>query len=340
MGSTEKVDRFTVTVRTLGVNLVTMTCVDCGVYATTRPTQARYKIIHHDCERWQDEHKFRDNGEQMRCDRCGFSTRPGQTRTRARVNFGAHACDRRVADNARHARTVARLETNARIVDCFHKLWHPHGTKHGYDQDSCRCPECKKAARIYERNLRRHKAEERWAGREAGLVDATGTIRRLRALAVNGWSHADIAAALGCADPSSIADYKSGQRVHSDTHYAVKELYDRVQMQPGPGRYRRRVERHAKRQGWHSCWAWDDDTIDDPKAKPNYGQKRVIVVDEIAVQLVMEGKPVKLNQRERAEVVARMTDAGKSAAQIAATLHLAKRSVGRIRSRVRAAEVA
>lgn len=112
-------------------------------------------------------------------------------------------------------------------------------------------------------------------------VDAAGTRRRLRALAVNGWSAARLAARLGI-DPTHLrriirGDGKS-RNVAVATARAVRDLYGELWDRPPPeGTHREKVaasraRNHARRQGWAPPLAWD--AIDDPDASPAQGWER------------------------------------------------------------------
>lgn len=105
--------------------------------------------------------------------------------------------------------------------------------------------------------------------RPHGYIDATGTRRRLQALAVNGWPHRLLAAQLG-ADAKGTLTVQNGttRTVRRATAHAVAALYDELWDQPGPSRRSRTC---ALRNGWLPPLAWDDDTIDDPQATPDTG---------------------------------------------------------------------
>ena len=74
-------------------------------------------------------------------------------------------------------------------------------------------------------------------------------------------------------DPSWVAKLLNNprRRVNRDTYQAVADLYDRLSMTPGPSQEARD---RAKRKGWRPPLAWDDDSIEDPEAKPDRGEKR------------------------------------------------------------------
>lgn len=103
--------------------------------------------------------------------------------------------------------------------------------------------------------------------RPHGYIDATGTRRRLQALAVNGWPHRLIADQLD-ADHKGTLTVQNGttRTIRRHTAQAVADLYDRLWDQPGPSKRSRTC---ALRNGWLPPLAWDDDTIDDPDATPH-----------------------------------------------------------------------
>lgn len=98
-------------------------------------------------------------------------------------------------------------------------------------------------------------------------VDATGTRRRLQALAVMGHSARVLAERLGNADHSGVLDIQSGKvaTVRRRTAQAVATLYDELWDVPGTARPRAA----ALRRGWLPPLAWDEDTIDDPHVTPD-----------------------------------------------------------------------
>lgn len=98
-------------------------------------------------------------------------------------------------------------------------------------------------------------------------VDATGSRRRLQALAAIGWPYREIADRLG-ADHKGLQNVQSGLtlRVRHQTAEAVRALYDELWDQPGPSS---RAAAIARGKGWAVPVAWDDDEIDDPQATPH-----------------------------------------------------------------------
>lgn len=108
-----------------------------------------------------------------------------------------------------------------------------------------------------------------------GYVDATGTRRRLEALAAIGWSLEQIAEASGFHD-TVLRRFRRGAqpRVHIESAERVKAVYDELSMRPAPADTRERrgavkqVLSRAEREGWLPPMAWDDDQIDDPDYTP------------------------------------------------------------------------
>jgi hypothetical protein len=107
----------------------------------------------------------------------------------------------------------------------------------------------------------------------SALVDATGTRRRLQALAAAGWPLARLAARLGW-ERGNLGAVMRQRKVTAVTAARVRELYDELWDQPCPAadaRERegiRRAVAHARRVGWAPPMAWDDEAMDDPRGRP------------------------------------------------------------------------
>jgi transcriptional regulator with XRE-family HTH domain len=101
---------------------------------------------------------------------------------------------------------------------------------------------------------------------DEALIDATGTVRRVRALVAMGHSQKTLADEVGCAF-TYISSLTHGRRPMVTVALArsVQRAYDKLWMSVGSS-VRARLK--AERLGWHGPLAWDDDTIDDPKALP------------------------------------------------------------------------
>lgn len=143
----------------------------------------------------------------------------------------------------------------------------PAGHRAHYEPggDQKACEPCKKAHNAYKRELWRRKY---LLGKPQLYVDATGIKRRIRALQRKGWRQEDIARAAGYkgTSPTSYVHNIIGQKkVHLKTHAAICGAYDRLCCEWGPSYL---TAAAAIRRNWPAPACWDDETIDDPEAKP------------------------------------------------------------------------
>ncbi|MBD3004855.1 hypothetical protein [Streptomyces sp. 5-10] len=107
------------------------------------------------------------------------------------------------------------------------------------------------------------------SGRGGVLIDSTGTVRRLRALARMGYTAAHIAEKAKLAT-GTISELMSGSRskVNTSTALAIADLYESWSAALGPSI---RTRRYAERKGWGSPLTWNN--IDDPSEKPDFGEQ-------------------------------------------------------------------
>lgn len=111
------------------------------------------------------------------------------------------------------------------------------------------------------------------AASPGAVVDATGMVRRLQALHVMGWSRRELSDRLGVYHNALAAAHRTG---HASARLvrAVRALHDELWDQAPPTDTWRerasatRVRAWATDQGWAPSMAWDDETIDDPQARP------------------------------------------------------------------------
>lgn len=98
-----------------------------------------------------------------------------------------------------------------------------------------------------------------------GLMDATGTCRRLQALATLGWPAHEITSRTGV-ERTHLGCIRSGKqaRTRGRIATAVKAVYDELWDKPGPSEATRVT---ARGNDWAPPLAWDDDTIDDPSVR-------------------------------------------------------------------------
>lgn len=132
-------------------------------------------------------------------------------------------------------------------------------------------------------------------------VDATGTRRRVQALARLGWPARTVG---GLAGVPHLASVIRQGAVGAGTAAKVRDVYDRLWDKPPPAgtlperRAMARVRNRAARLGWPAPLAWDDDTIDDPAAAPAQGWERRDhvrrwgVLAEEASELITQGLEV------------------------------------------------
>lgn len=171
-------------------------------------------------------------------------------------------------------------------------------------------------------------------------IDSTGTRRRLQALIRIGWSQRKLAAALGMTDQNFSKVLLVQQGVTVKRAREVRELYERLWDASPPARTaaEKRGVTMAKRKGVRLDWlppmAWPDESIDDPEYDPGAVADES-VVDELAIDLAVEGRGVPLSHQERLLAVARLTAAGKSAREIAERIGVTKRQVVRDRGEMK-----
>lgn len=98
-------------------------------------------------------------------------------------------------------------------------------------------------------------------------VDATGSMRRLRALCVIGHTLTSLAPRLGMTrDRLKVIANTPTVRVRTEEAAAIARLYRRLAAIPGTSP---QVRTFSRNRGWHGPLAWDETTIDDPAAKPD-----------------------------------------------------------------------
>lgn len=118
------------------------------------------------------------------------------------------------------------------------------------------------------------------ANATTGMIPAAGTLRRMQALMVMGWTHADISARVGFETRTFRPKHVL---VRAQAAQAVRSVYDELSMRPGPSTETRR---RAIRWGYLSPLAWDEDGphgIDNPTALPNAGRPpRPVHIDDVA----------------------------------------------------------
>lgn len=111
------------------------------------------------------------------------------------------------------------------------------------------------------------------------FIDATGSRRRLQALMAMGWTKAQMADHMGI-KPDTVTEIINDQpTVTPPVAAKIKAGFSVMQMTfPAPGRAATYTQRWAAKRGWMLPFMWDEDEIDNPKARPRnpeyYVQRR------------------------------------------------------------------
>lgn len=146
-----------------------------------------------------------------------------------------------------------------------------------------------------------------------------GLQRRIRALAVLGWSVEHLAAHRGIPVTNLDRLRRPANRQHVKLGFAehVLAVYEEFSNKVPPETpSAKAVRTRAAKQGFHSPWAWDEDTIDDPDALPADGytpRRQPDEFDEILVERVLAGEKVRgATEAERRAIVALWHTTGRS----------------------------
>ncbi len=174
---------------------------------------------------------------------------------------------------------------------------------------------------------------------DTARIPATGSRRRLQALAVLGWSIPRLASHTSLSQ-RTLRTALTGKSLSAATALQIAALYEQLRGRRPPARDDDEGEaaiaeaRRAREAGWRPPLAWDDiDTDpDDPATEPGPARTGATVLDEIAIERAMSGEPVTLTAAECQEAVARLTARGRSAQRICELLHLSHRAVARMRT--------
>lgn len=123
------------------------------------------------------------------------------------------------------------------------------------------CTECKAARAAWQRGYE----TRRYLARGRVTVPAVGTQRRLKALAVMGWDFVEVGKRLGKGGDAVSKVARLSTWVRPEMAEKVKALYDELSMLRGPSLG---AATWARAKGWNPPLAWDEETIDDPRARP------------------------------------------------------------------------
>lgn len=189
--------------------------------------------------------------------------------------------------------------------------YHLHDTPSAY-RNGCRCTTGRESARIYHKRRREHRLQP-------ALIDATGTVRRIKALNAIGWRLKDIAPLYG-AGAASLDLVRRAEQVHRVTAERIAAVYEQLRATSGPSVL---VQARAKARGWLPPSAWGDgDDIDDPAADPT-APTDPTHVDEVLIERAIKGDRdavAQLSPAERAALVDRGEETGVSRSRIARIL--------------------
>lgn len=204
-----------------------------------------------------------------------------------------------------------------------------HGDDNAYRnaEPPCRCPDAREDHRLVLKRAREGRYEFR-------LVDPTGTVRRLRALAVIGWRFDKIAAELGV-HPSYVAHLARAPRsVNRVTADRVQAVYDELSTHPGPSQH---SATRAQRRGWIGPEEWLPGEIDDPDADPRRIEDQAHDEDVHALISAARYRSLDwhvLTPNDQERVVTALRGPEKSLAQVADQLRVPFAEVDKVAERI------
>lgn len=164
------------------------------------------------------------------------------------------------------------------------------------------------------------------------MVSSRGVHRRIQALVARGWSMSKLAVRLDIRISNFVTMMKRPM-VRVSLHRQVDALYQELwnKVPDHASHYEliafNRSVAYAAARRWVAPMAWDD--IDNDPEPPVQGDEGGI--DEMAVQLALEGEKVRLSVQERREAVRRLHVRRLSDGEIAKRLSMADRTSFRIR---------
>ncbi|MER5277738.1 hypothetical protein ABT025_18545 [Streptomyces sp. NPDC002809] len=176
---------------------------------------------------------------------------------------------------------------------------------------------------------------------DGARIDATGTRRRVEALAVRGWPRHMMAERVGV-DESHFRKAVGRVRVTARLARGVAAVYDawwdQDPLEHGVSQHAvSRVLADASRLGFQPAQAWDDDTIDDPAAVPltSVAPAGFTEGDDVAARFLM-GESVILNREGRHEVITHLMEWTQySLEEIAERLEMSPDAVSRTWERIK-----
>jgi hypothetical protein len=166
----------------------------------------------------------------------------------------------------------------------------------------------------------------------AAIVDSTGTRRRAHALMCMGWTLVEQARLMGMT-PRALMSAIAGPRLFAVKASKMAALYERLSVRfAPPGPLATRARNTAASRGYPPPLAWDDETIDDPAARPPaVPEPTAELVDPIAVERVCDRSLgwYDITRAEQNQVLRRLRGAGWSRTRQAEWLRLGPNTIAR-----------
>lgn len=145
---------------------------------------------------------------------------------------------------------------------------HSHGASNTCRANhGCRCDECVAQGTEYA-----YWRRGRLSAGKPLLVDALGTIRRIRALRRLGWSRRAIGERMGVT-PEGVSSVLRRKKVTAATEAKVRAVYDELSMRVPVARTRTEAaniaftKRRAEEAGWGGPLSWDEGELDKRTAR-------------------------------------------------------------------------
>ena len=180
---------------------------------------------------------------------------------------------------------------------------------------------------------------------DTALIDATGTRRRVEALAVRGWARHLVASRIGM-NTKHFRKVVSRPKVTARVARGVSEAYNawwnQDPLEHGvPLSSVSRVQADAARSGFYGPLAWDDDTIDDPNEVPVTDALEPLATEgENVADRWLHGESVVLGSEDRKRVLQHLMEwtnqtPQEIADQLEITLHTLWQTWSRLKKQAR-----
>lgn len=176
---------------------------------------------------------------------------------------------------------------------------------------------------------------------DAARIDSTGTRRRVQALATLGWSRSVIGGRIGMRSDhfrKALGRERVTARLARKVAAVYDELWDQDPLKHGvPKASVERTRTEAIRAGWASALAWDEDTIDDPRAVPQTDALAPVATEgeNLAARWLL-GEAVILGRDDRREVLQHLFEwTNDTTAEIAARMDMSPAAAARQWERIK-----